>query len=501
MLEQLKAKTHFENDGERNRLILEIAGDIPVIEFQVDMIRSNRIPGLLPLDMRRVDSRIQLQYDVTGKWRLKDLLDNKEFTGLEFVALLEKLIQALTGSEAYLLEITQFELSEEHIFLDGNLEPRLLYLPVKNTQNIHERFKELLLQLIIYRARIKDQDSGPVISGILNTLKRENFNLYSFQKTLRTLSSQSETRPVVAEPIYKPAAPVSLGDLVPPENRPVPPQINQPKSVMKKSEPVKTQHKSQEKAQFQTITEYKSKTKYKPWVVIVILIFQVALAAGVLFGYGPVYGATEDATTAYAAMALMVLCLDGLALKNLLKAENRIEVQIPIQKKVKVQSDAAQPLKAAPQPIAPPSPPVNFNKQVISNSSLNIPGTAAYDTELLTPAHMPGSGANDTVVLTAQPAAPYLVRKGPIQEIIRLKQPSLVLGRQADMADYVIDDPAIGRMHAELSWASSLYQIRDMNSKNGTFVNGQRLSGPLPVNLFIGDEIKLGPLEYTLAQD
>lgn len=69
------------------------------------------------------------------------------------------------------------------------------------------------------------------------------------------------------------------------------------------------------------------------------------------------------------------------------------------------------------------------------------------------------------------------------------------------MADYVISDPAIGRMHAELSWVNNLCQIRDMNSKNGTFVNGQRLAGPQPVNLFVGDEIKLGSLEYTLVQD
>ena len=491
MIEQLESKEIFENDGERNRLVIELDGNLPVIEYQVDMIRNNRITGLLPLEMRRVDSRIMLYYDVTGKWVLKDLLDNKEFSGGEFIALLEKFIQALTGAEAYLLDATQFALDEEHIFIEGNMEPKLMYLPVKTSQNIHERFKSLLLQLIVYRARLKDQDSGPVLSGILNYMKRDSFNLYEFQKALRSLSgaagNDAVKEPVKAETPCKRPEPLSLIDLIPKENR----------------EQAILPEKSPEPLQIQPVEEYRTQTRLKTSIRITILVFQVILAVAVVFGFGAIYEATEDMPTAYAAMALMVLCVDGLVLKNLLKPENRVTVQIPIKRKAKAAkcghaAPGKPPIQAEKQLL--PVFPVNFNKQTICNAPLATPGHYGLDTEVLGSSSA-SAGANDTVVLSAQSAAPYLARKGSIQEIIKLKNPALVLGRQADMADYVIDDPTIGRMHAEVSWTGDSCQIRDLNSKNGTYVNKERLTGPGRVSIFTGDEIRLGSLEYTLVKD
>lgn len=502
MLEQLKATTLFDNDGTRSRMVLELSDAVPIIGFQVEMMRNNRIPGLLPLEVRRVDSKIQLYYDVTGKWRLKDLLDNKEFSGTEFTSLLERMIQALTASEAYLLDVSQFVLDEDHIFLDGGMEPHLLYLPVKGRQNIHQRFKELLLQLIVYRARLKDQDSGPLLSGILNYLKREHFNLYEFQKALRNLggSARGQTEGVVQklEPVQKKAAPLSLGDLIPPEGRQVSPMVSVSYGPSPQDVPVQVQGKPSDRNVPHAVPETKTKQRYKASAIGAALLFQGVLAAGALYGFGPVYTATEDLTTAYAAMALMGLCLDGLVLKNLLKPENRVEVQVPVKKKAP-SSQAAAPVQTGTVPA--PVPRVNLEKQVISNAPVRAASGTVYDTEVLAASEPPCAGSEDTVVLSAQPAMPYLVRKGPVQEIIRLKQPALVLGRQADMADHVINDPAIGRMHAELSWINNLCQIRDLNSKNGTFVNGQRLAGPHPLNIFVGDEIRLGSLEYTLVQD
>ncbi len=491
MFDQLRYMEHFENDGDKNRLVIALESDTPIIDFQVDMIRNNRIPGVLGLDMRRVDSRPLLYYDVTGKWMLKDLLDHKEFSGVEFLALLEKFIQALTGAEAYLLDLTQFALDEEHIFLEGDMEPRLLYLPVKNTQNVHERFKNLLLQLIVYRARVADQDSGPVLSGILNYMKRDSFNLYEFQKALRTMSNpeghSSSQETVKSEIVPRRPDSVSLVDLIPKENR----------------TPGTAHQKITDASCIQSTREHPTKTKLKTSAMVAIIGFQIILGAGVIGGFGPVYAMAGDAVTAYAAMGLMVLCLDGLVLKSLLKAENWITVQGPGKKEKK---PGALPRKASngslpvnQQPKEPTETPISFNRRAIGKILPAEQESQAFYTEMLTDG--PAAGLDNTVLLSCQQAVPYLVRKGPVHEIIRLKRPKLVLGRQADMSDYVIDDPAIGRMHAELSWVGNACQIRDLNAKNGTFVNGIRLAGPQGVNIFIGDDIKLGPLEYTLAQD
>jgi len=64
---------------------------------------------------------------------------------------------------------------------------------------------------------------------------------------------------------------------------------------------------------------------------------------------------------------------------------------------------------------------------------------------------------------------------------------SSIIGRDAH-SDVQIDDRQVSRQHAELNRTPQGYTIRDMGSKNGTFLNGEPVSDePRPVRT--GDEI------------
>jgi predicted component of type VI protein secretion system len=64
---------------------------------------------------------------------------------------------------------------------------------------------------------------------------------------------------------------------------------------------------------------------------------------------------------------------------------------------------------------------------------------------------------------------------------------SHVIGREAD-SDIQIDERQVSRRHAEIIYSHQAYRIRDLGSKNGTFLNGQAVSqDPQPVRN--GDEI------------
>ncbi len=65
---------------------------------------------------------------------------------------------------------------------------------------------------------------------------------------------------------------------------------------------------------------------------------------------------------------------------------------------------------------------------------------------------------------------------------------SLVIGRGSG-ATLRIPDPQISRRHCEISEGEASLAIRDMNSSNGTFVNGRRVT---EVELQIGDRVILG---------
>ncbi len=66
----------------------------------------------------------------------------------------------------------------------------------------------------------------------------------------------------------------------------------------------------------------------------------------------------------------------------------------------------------------------------------------------------------------------------------------LILGRELGSADLVIDDPGVSRRHARVMPDNGGVIVEDLGSSNGTYVNGERISGP--VELGAGDEVQLG---------
>jgi len=72
------------------------------------------------------------------------------------------------------------------------------------------------------------------------------------------------------------------------------------------------------------------------------------------------------------------------------------------------------------------------------------------------------------------------------------EQERVRLGRAPDN-DVVLDrsqDLSASARHCELFWAAGAAHLRDLGSQNGTYVNGERISSPVPIRT--GDEVGLG---------
>jgi DNA-binding CsgD family transcriptional regulator len=81
------------------------------------------------------------------------------------------------------------------------------------------------------------------------------------------------------------------------------------------------------------------------------------------------------------------------------------------------------------------------------------------------------------------------------REPVHLHGDQLTLGADTNN-DVTIDDPGTSRLHAVLQRFAAGWSIRDMGSRNGTFVNGERISSEHV--LADGDEILVGRVRMIL---
>lgn len=112
-------------------------------------------------------------------------------------------------------------------------------------------------------------------------------------------------------------------------------------------------------------------------------------------------------------------------------------------------------------------------------------------------AMLQGDEDERTMILqTAFYAGEYCLKRTKNGECISIDQIETIIGKSREQADYVIaDNHAISRVHARLLWDNGNYYLQDMNSANGTVVNGKRIDGK-GVKLELHDTIVLADEQF-----
>lgn len=88
-----------------------------------------------------------------------------------------------------------------------------------------------------------------------------------------------------------------------------------------------------------------------------------------------------------------------------------------------------------------------------------------------------------------------VMRTGPTPgKAFPLSKSEIIIGRDAT-CDIVINDAEISRRHSKMTMQGNGYVLEDLGSTNGTFVDGQRLMGPHPLQpgelVLFGENVSL----------
>jgi pSer/pThr/pTyr-binding forkhead associated (FHA) protein len=88
--------------------------------------------------------------------------------------------------------------------------------------------------------------------------------------------------------------------------------------------------------------------------------------------------------------------------------------------------------------------------------------------------------------VSAEMPVTFRIRPGNIKTIGR-----------APRADFVVDASMVSRLHCRLTAGAAELEVVDLDSTNGTFVNGERVSRAL---LRIGDKLGVGRVELVVTR-
>src|SRR5690242_4659347 len=84
---------------------------------------------------------------------------------------------------------------------------------------------------------------------------------------------------------------------------------------------------------------------------------------------------------------------------------------------------------------------------------------------------------------------------GPI-ESYQLEKPAIAIGRSTGN-DIVLDTTAVSRYHISLSRQDDQVYLEDLESVNGTYLEGERINAHEPIPLRGGEEIQLGDIRLV----
>lgn len=508
-IQDINLKISFSNDVNTTYKIIQFEEELEIIEYQIDMIRNNEVEGLLPLDGRYKDNDLYLYYDITSKQTIADLIKRVELGKKETLDIIEQLIRVILQSENYLLDSSCFLIDDSNIYINPqNMKIHLTYLPVKIQQNINEAVKAYLIQFVVYNGKFKKHETDTIISQILSALKDDQFNLKGFVEKIQKMRLQnqsvSEEEKRTTSKEVRRERPKSLEFMINSNN------IGLENSI---EQHVQNNELLEVKANKQVDeTTYTTKKRFKKSALLLAGISQLVILIIVVLFANKVLEAAGKESSSYAGLGIFILAIEGLIFRKIFNIDNMEEVQV-INKKTK-NNRTNYNEKTIQKEAEVGQENVMMNKRTINNieqqqsrkqkiykepSSVYI----AEETSFLSNSEEVNIHYSDeTVLLSSTIVNPYLSRIcGSGIERIDLTNSNFVIGRQNGVVNYSVEEQSIGRMHAEFIKKESQYFIKDLNTRNGTFLNEERLIGEQLMLLNSGDKIKLANIEFVFNLD
>ncbi len=429
----------YRRDMQRSYLVLKEEKE--GTDYSMKMLANNKIKGFLELEIHAVDNKKEYCYETTGKQTMDILFRKTPLRANQIKTILTEMIMTIKRSREYLLLEDNFVLEPEYIYmnLDG-AGVSLIYF-----SGHEERIGEQLLRLIEYmmdRVDYKDKTAVYLIYGIYKLCREESC---TFERILEYLTNEESLKEDLSE--YE-----------------------------RKEEEIRQQEKLLEDMEEEVESE-EEKRRYPLWVwaggvlSVFISLGIIVLAAnkGIFFDL-----VTGQIMIGKMAILLGVLgAVEAFVLLRLLDEKNKIAY---IDRKTEY-------IKPVEEKWAQASSAKKAEEEVEKQTAQ-------------------GDDTEQATVVLAQRERGYILepeQKEIYMPIMVLEFPFFI-GTLKTKVDYAINSRNVSRFHAKLEQEGEKFYLADLNSTNGTFINGRRLLPNEREQVELGDLISFADVTYRFSR-
>lgn len=437
-------ETEYKRDVNHSYLIINSEKEQDTASYQIRMLMGNVISSLLPCTMKGFNGNILFYYDITGRQSVASLYERQKLDYAALQMMLKGIVTGLGQMGEYLLNPDDLILLPEHMYLDmENEQVYLCYLPgyQKDIRQQFGSFSEYFLPKIEH----KDNLAVSLGYGIYRLAMADELQIDKMKEEIY------QVRELIPEEM-------SLS--VEEEQR------NSEELWINREEMLRREAMNAFFGEEEPVPEA---GLWKKWAAGGMgILGSIGIGAGVWLGILPWWTG--------AIIWVMTAVLLGMGILLWRRRKNRhMEGESP--KNQQESSDSV--LKECEEEWKDHQR--GRDKCEKSKKDRSMETTVLFQAE--------------------KPAASSLVSKIPGQyPTIFLEQEMVVIGKLPKASDVIIETSTISRVHARICKKEGDYFLADLNSRNGTCVNGKLLQGEEEYCLQNYDEVSFADAQYVFIK-
>ena len=475
-------KIEYMREMKRSYMTVKMEDGEMAESYETGMLAKNQIPGLLKMKIKYTDGSPVYCYDITSRQPISRLFESQPADEKQVRSFFRQLYETLDRMEAYLLGDGGILLDPDLIYVDPEgFKTGFCVIPGRK-EDFNSQLS-LFIQYLMKHIDHKDWECVVLTYGLYQTCMRDNYSLEDMMEIL------AEKVPVkmperVSEKMPERAA----------EEENVKREISWEWASETRREEWKSFKGSESSEGFEGSDPSEAEVSFSEnsgWRLVkklfLLLTFLAVTVGGTWFLYGVdvlaefwIYGAIAGGILA------VVIILSHFILEKIGKNKRLKDAETEVEDPWRVYYEDREEQEPAEDVYSHKEPEDRIRRETVLGTkeqqrSEMVKAEEEFQTILLTPKEGP-----DHVLEAAQPEN----RDIPVGYV------PFVIGKHAGLSDYILDKPTVSRFHVRIMEKDGDYFLTDLNSTNGTKVNGRLLAANEETILKEGDEVQIAEEKY-----